>query len=240
MLSPANNRIRILQINGDTPVYYIVNEGAEPYHGTVDLAENGECYLYDPWYNVCRPADVKSSAKGVAVELDLEPLCSIMIVFGDCDAPTVAPIACEGEMTEIQAWTRSICESVHYPAFVGAKTVTLPDIVSNERPDFSGFIRYEAAFTADQSHAYTLEITDAMEGVEVFVNGKSLGIQIAPPFRYDMTDALTDGTNKLAIEVATTAEREVYAIYRELGYRSAFIPEDPTGITGSVRIYKKQ
>ena len=240
VLSPANNRIRILQINGDTPVYYIVNEDAKPYNGTVTLTEKGDCYLYDPWFNVCRLADVNTSDQGVTVRIALAPLSSIMVAFGDCDVPMVKSAACDGKMTEIKEWTRSVCESVHYPAFADAQTVTLPDIVSDELPDFSGFIRYEAEYTADKSHTYTLEITDAMEGVEVFVNGKSLGIQIAPPFIYDMTDVLIDGTNKLAIEVATTAEREVYAIYQKQGYRSTFIPEDPTGITGRVRIYMKE
>ena len=52
-----------------------------------------------------------------------------------------------------------------------------------------------------------LEITDAYEGVEVFVNGKSLGIQVVPPYRYDLTEGLVKGTNELVIEVATTLER---------------------------------
>ena len=240
VLSPANNRIRILRINGDTPVYYIVNEGAEKYSGTVTLSESGNCFLYDPWYNVCRNAEVESDGNGITVKLAVEPLCSIMVVLGDCDAPLVSSVVCDGEMTEIKEWTRSICESVNYPAFADAKTVALPDIVCQELPDFSGFMRYETEYTADKNHTYTLEITDAMEGVEVFVNGKSLGIQIAPPFRYDITAALIEGENKITVEVATTAEREVYAFYQKHGYHSLFIPGDPTGITGSVRIYRKQ
>ncbi len=239
VLAPANKLIRILRIEGDTPIYYIINEADETYSGTVTVNEKGGCYLYDPWFNVCRAADVASAEDSVTVAFELEPLKSVMIVFDDCAVPTVRPVLCEGEMTELTTWTRSLCESVNYPAFGGAKTVTLPDIVSDEHPGFSGFIRYETEFTADRNHTYTLEITDAMEGVEVFVNGKTLGIQIAPGFRYDLTGNLADGANKLTVEVATTAEREVYTIYQSKGYRSHFIPEDPTGITGTVRVYRK-
>ena len=52
-----------------------------------------------------------------------------------------------------------------------------------------------------------LEISDAHEGVEVFVNGTSLGIQIVPTYRYDLSSAVRDGEDELAIEVATTLER---------------------------------
>ena len=53
-----------------------------------------------------------------------------------------------------------------------------------------------------------LEITDAGEDVEVFINGKSAGIQVLPPFRFDISNLLQDGKNSLRIEVATTLERE--------------------------------
>lgn len=239
VIEPASFRIRILKIDGDTPIYYIVNEDNKKYSGTVTVNENGDCYLYDPWYNVCYDADVKSAEKGITVNLEIEPLCSIMIVFGDCDAPIVNPVTCEGEMTELKEWTRSLCYSIKYPEFENAKKVTLPDVVSDTLTDFSGFIRYATEFTAEKDHSYTLEITDAREAVEVFVNGKSLGIQIAAPFRYDLTDSLNEGANKISVEVATTAERQVYRIHKSLGYTPHFIPEDPTGMTGTVRIYKK-
>ena len=80
-----------------------------------------------------------------------------------------------------------------------------------------------------------LEISDAEEGVEVFLNGNSLGIQIAPPFRYRL-DALAEGENKLAIEVATTLERQTFPMLK--GYRKllATKPDSPTGLTGTVKL----
>ena len=72
-----------------------------------------------------------------------------------------------------------------------------------------------------------LEITDAGEDVEVFVNGKSLGIQVLPPFWYDISEAVKDGENKLRIEVATTLERE-----RKTNKKKW----QPTGLTGAVSL----
>ena len=89
---------------------------------------------------------------------------------------------------------------------------------------FSGFIRYETRFTGP---AQKLEITDAYEAVEVFVNGKSAGIQVVPPFRFDLRGLAQDGENTLVIEIATTLERE----------RGDIENAAPTGITGKVALY---
>ena len=35
-------------------------------------------------------------------------------------------------------------------------------------------------------------------------NGKSLGIQIVPSYRYELSSYVKDGENEIAIEVATT------------------------------------
>lgn len=83
-----------------------------------------------------------------------------------------------------------------------------------------------------------LEITDAWEGMEVWVNGVSAGIQIVPVYRFEIARLLHRGTNWLAIEVATTLERERAAgkqgIIERLQLRKT---KDPTGITGLVRLY---
>ena len=88
----------------------------------------------------------------------------------------------------------------------------------------------------------TLELSDAWEGVEVFANGKSAGIQIAPPFRYDLTALVKEGENSLAIEVATTLDRQCYGRNKgdvRFQMRGLTQPTDPTGITGSVFVFLK-
>ena len=65
------------------------------------------------------------------------------------------------------------------------------------------------------------------EGVEVFVNGQSAGVQVVPPFRYDLRSLTQEGKNSLVIEVATTLERE----------RGKTKNAAPTGITGEVALY---
>lgn len=231
VLTPESDRVRMLHIHGDTELFFAVNEADEIYEGDIGLSAEGDCFLYDPWHNRCHPADVHDGK----VHLTLEPLKSMFIVFGDCDGAEAAP-SFEGGATELITWQRSLCEGSVYPAFEEKKPVSLPDNVALEDPRFSGFARYETNFPGKAGQETFLEISDAGEAAEVFLNGKSLGIQIAPPFRYRLTDALADGENKLAIEVATTLERQTFPMLK--GYRKllASKPESATGLTGRVKL----
>ena len=67
--------------------------------------------------------------------------------------------------------------------------------------------------------------------MEIFVNGVSAGIQVAPPFRYDLTRLMSEGQNQIAIEVATTLEREMYA-RNQKGRK----PVCGSGITGQIYV----
>lgn len=153
------------------------------------------------------------------------------------------PISGEGvEIPFISTWQRGICRSIEYPNFKAKKEVTIPDRLHEEEPEFSGFVRYENRFMGEAAATYILEISDAYEGVEVFLNGKSLGIQIVPSYRYELSSYVKDGENEIAIEVATTLERETakypnpYAKY--IGQEVK--PSSFSGITGEVRLLKHE
>lgn len=111
--------------------------------------------------------------------------------------------------------------------------------MEREKPDFGGFVRYDKVFDLTETEAASdniiLEIPDAAEGVEVFVNGVSAGIQIVPVYRYDIAALVKEGSNTLTIEVATTLERAVPTTTRVPG---AVIPPPANhcGITGEVRM----
>ena len=109
-----------------------------------------------------------------------------------------------------------------------------------EAPVFSGFVRYEKTLHIDAVTDTVLEITDAAEGVEVFVNGESLGIQIVPGYYYNLTPYLVAGENRITIEVATTLEREMSQIPNPLAAYVGGAPEptSKSGICGQVKIYR--
>lgn len=252
-ITPENNRIRYYHYEhtDGSAVYMFVNEGSGIYEGTVELPESRGCYMYDAWENTIQDAEaVWDEADGITrVSLALEPLKSCLLVFEQREKAEVAlkekktPFTRTGaEIQFLGTWQRSICRSIEYPHFKAKKEVTIPDRLHEEEPEFSGFVRYENRFVGEAAATYILEISDAYEGVEVFLNGKSLGIQIVPTYRYELSSNVKDGENEIAIEVATTLERETakypnpYAKY--IGQEVK--PSSFSGITGEVRLLKHE
>lgn len=175
-------------------------EAAQTYTGTVTVPTTGCCYGYDAWKNECCEVDAQACEEGTRLSMTLEPKKSLIVLFDDADSALLRePLVCCGERTELTHWKRSVCEAIAYPDFAEEKEVTLPDRLAQEQPAFSDFVRYESSFwvnggsmTGEQT---ALELTDASEGVEVFINGKSAGIQIVPPYLYDLTEYVQAGEN---------------------------------------------
>jgi hypothetical protein len=111
----------------------------------------------------------------------------------------------------LSGWRRSLCKSIDYPEFGDPEPVALPDILAEQMLGFSGFACYETVFVLDCPGELALEISDAAGGVEVFINGETLGIQIKPPYRYDLSSFTWQGKNYLAIEVAIDIKRKSIA-----------------------------
>lgn len=242
-IAPENNRIRCMRYLGETERYLIVNEGTQCWEGTVTVPGSGSCYRYDAWENRVETVPSKPIPEGTELTVSVYPGKSLVIVFDQAEA-LAQPLTCDGVCEDIsRQWKRSICKSIDYPAFREETVTDLPDSLAQEQPLFSGFVRYEKDILSSSGSQTLLEITDAFEGVEVFVNGKSLGIQIVPPMRYDLTGALHPGKNQLRIEVATNLERQMSTQpdpirqYLGLGDKQSTCP---SGISGRVRLCEKE
>ena len=252
-IEPENNRVRYYHYEHQdgSAVYLFVNEGDDIYEGNVQIPDERDCYIYDAWENTVYRAEVlrEEDKKAKKVSLSLEPLKSQIVIFNQKESveevlkQEKCPLAVSGEEVKLgTVWKRSICRSIDYPKFGEKKEICLPDLLHEEEPLFSGFVRYENQFEGKAGETYVLEISDAYEGVEVFVNGRSLGIQIVPIYRFDLSSEIQDGVNELVIEVATTLEREAsqfpnpYAKY--IG--QDVTPTCKSGISGTVKIYKNE
>lgn len=239
-LLPANGDIRALHGKGEQEYWIFVNEGRDPWTGVIDVPSVGSCYHYDAWRDGWQHAAAQPTADGTRLSITLLPLHSTVVIFSK-QAPAMPSLleAFEGQTIRLdQGWTRSICRAIDYPHFAEPEMTMLPDDLAEEKPDFSGFARYEREISLERVPLWVaLTITDAYEGVELFVNDVSLGIQIAPPFQYEVTPYLKRGGNRIVIEVATTLERENASLpdqmrtYLQLGPKQ---PTCPSGISGHV------
>lgn len=240
VFAPASTYLRAMHYQGECGLFYFVNEGAKPYAGTVTIPYSGPCYWYDPWASAIHPAHGLPCGDSLRLDISLESSHSLILLLDEPEESLLTqPVRCTGRELPLEGWRRSTCAAIDYPRFIGAKSVTLPDNLAQEQPDFSGFVRYESAFHLPGPGRVVLEITDAAEGVEVFVNGGSAGIRIVPPFRYDLTPLATPGRNEIAVEVATTLERYCYDLTKNdprMKMRGLAAPTCGSGITGRVSI----
>lgn len=217
-LHPASNRIRTMHCTGQKDFYYLFNEGERAYHGAAVLPE-GDYYRYDPWHDRYQAVSVRDGT----VQLTLAPSESMILIRGTLPENAYEPPV-RGDKVLLTHFTQSVCRAIDYPKFSKARQIDCLESYALTDKKFSGFIRYETSFNQP---AQTLEITDAYEGVEVFVNGQSAGIQVTAPFVYDLRGLVREGENHLVIEVATTLERE----------RGSTKNAAPTGIVGDVALY---
>ncbi|MCX4315064.1 MAG: glycosyl hydrolase [Lachnospiraceae bacterium] len=224
-------------------LYLLANlDTAETYSGRLYLPTRAVPTLYDTQCNVLRPLSYTLYKEGVQIELTLPAYQSAVVVFGCEDEKVTALPTAEGTAIVLDgSWRVSVCHSKTYPQFREPKVVEATGGFQGYQtidPDFSGFIAYETK--ADLSGAKALVLEEVSDAAEVFVNGKSLGIQYCPPFLYDLREIAAEGESELRIEVATTLEREVAVMSKEDTRRSFFRIGGmvaPTGLVGKVTIY---
>ncbi len=217
ILKPKNARIRYYHYIGEEEILYIVNEDEGYYDGILSIPKPLELYRYDAWNNEVSEADVDVEKNASNIKLHLKPSEGIIFVVGKRSG--LKRVAMEKCIQRISldpgkvTFKAASCKAIDYPEFGNMEIINELVPYSESHPRFSGYIAYE--ITVGPEYACLLKkgrlelyIENAGEDVEVFVNGKCAGMQVLPPFYYDITDFLNTDTNVLRIEVATTLERE--------------------------------
>jgi hypothetical protein len=107
--------------------------------------------------------------------------------------------------------------TVHFDKAWGAPDSTvLPELISwtdHKNPGikyYSGMGKYQKTFSYDMNIALTedqkvyIDLGEISEMAELWLNGQSMGITWAKPFRFDVTRYIKNGKNDLTVEVANT------------------------------------
>lgn len=212
----------------DAMVYFIANSSATHTLKTMLTVPNAPQYVwYHPEDNTLE--DVECTANGKLV-LNLEKAESV-VLLGLQENP-------EGKFRQKHTGSVQIFEDAFQIAVADYRNLehfeeiavldTLQDI-HTLKEDFSGIIRYDSVL---HGKAKIIDLGTAYEAAEVFVNGKSAGVRISYPYRYDIYELCTDGENTLRIEVATTLGD---AMKDDVSLQRPFAPE---GILGPVTILR--
>ena len=238
-LSPGFKNICVYHYkNGANEYYMLSNEsGRDVFEGFAELPTIGAPIRFDAMENRLYGIESESLGGSTRVKLRLEPYEAAVICFGEVDGELQEAQNPGETVTELGGtWQVSLCEAENYPAFETLCEMTELSDIGMKQPLFSGFIRYETDFS-HSGGAAVLELEDAFEGVEVWLNGEYAGMKICPPYRFELND-IKPGTNSLRIEVANTLDRRVRGIlgnsFGIKSRRSTII--EPSGIIGKVSL----
>ena len=172
----------------------------------------------------------RDEAGNVALKLDVGE--SVLFLEADKDdLPEVKePVQKDMEAIPFQrTFTVSVADHTHMDQFEPLTTMENLEDVALLKPGFGGKIRYETTF---QGKCREISLGRCYDGVEVFVNGTSAGTRISYPYRFNVQELTTDGTNTLKIETGTTLTNVVPdAMSQER-------PVPPQGIFGPVQFFR--
>lgn len=133
-------------------------------------------------------------------------------------------------------WNVTFADSCSYPEFKEIVPTEKLDLISSITgfENKSGTVRYEGTIqleNADTERSIQLDLGNAYETAEVFVNGQSAGVCICKPYRFELTGLLKEGENRLAIEVTNTLGTQMRDAI------SHYLPIEPFGVEGMVHLY---
>ncbi len=230
-LSPVSPSIGFIHRRaGDAEVYFVANTSNARYTGKATFRVAGmQTEWWDPMSGVATPADVRPSPVGSAVDLDLQPYASTVLVFSkgarrsrpaaprrpqvpltsiDISAGwsvTFEPGGAKVRMEQLRSWTDD--PSTRYFSGVGTyeKDVDVPAQPAGTRVriDFGDGHALPPQQLRSGMQAW-LE-GPVREAAVVYVNDQRAGSIWSPPYSLDVTTLLRKGTNRIRIGVANLA-----------------------------------
>jgi hypothetical protein len=200
---------------GDTDIYFVCNSSNDYSNASCTFRVAGRLpELWEPAGGAIRPAVAWSQADGrTTVPLEFPPYGSLFVVFRRPVSTRAA-----GKATENFPAFTLLCElsgpwAVQFdPAWGGPPSCEFDALVSwTQRPEegikfYAGTATYRQTFDLPASarrkgDRVWLDLGNVRELAEVRLNGKSLGVLWAFPFRADATEALKTRDNRLEVDV---------------------------------------
>jgi hypothetical protein len=230
-------------------VYLFTNEHPHrPVETYLALREQpGPAAIYDAFDNQITRLETTAAGGGLGFPLTLSPYESRLVVCGPAlgelpesaftpapARPTAPQPAPPPPTLELRGpWRVSTAAAEAYPLFTPWQTLeTLSDLGRPAAlPGFSGTIRYEMDFAwpPEVGGPALLDLGEAYETVEVWLNGQPCGARLCPPYRLALHH-LRPGENALVIEVTNTLVKAAPDFF------SRAAVQEPSGLLGPVQI----
>jgi hypothetical protein len=161
--------------------------------------------LWDPVTGDVRGIAIEESGDLSGIRLTLPAYGSTFVVFGGAAAPARGPDTVIARQVLEGPWTVSFQPGRGAPAQpVRLAAGSWSDNSDDRIRYFSGTATYEKSFDLPKNRGrhLVLDLGDAREVADVWLNGKWLGSRWTAPFRLDATAAARPGRNRLTVKIA--------------------------------------
>lgn len=199
---------------GRIDAFFLRNDSDEVRHLDAEFEMEGKPESWDPWTGQVTPiTNYRRKGNWLEVDLELQPLSSILIVF-DPDATATAASAVPvvrklKRAEEIGAGGWKLTATGLVPsgetAVIHRDLKTLIDwSLDPELRGMSGRGVYSTTFVvsaADAAGQFILDLGNVRNVAEITINGKSATTLLLRPYRTDITDLVRAGENQLEVAV---------------------------------------
>lgn len=214
---------------GDKMIYMLFNENTGRTVCTeAKIPGEGYVYRYDGFSDTLHQASH-------LVDLCLEPYESAVYIVSKEKLSCSERKSGGKEWRELslpEKWKVKYTDSISYPEWTeDVPTENLTCIQELEGwEEKCGTVRWNAELEIrDAEEEWTeavLDLGEVYETAEVFVNGRSAGVRLCRPYRFDLSGMLLRGKNELAIEVTNTLGTAVRDVL------SHYLAIEPFGVQG--------
>jgi hypothetical protein len=198
-LSPSRESIRISHVmKAGIHFYAVVNEGEHAYEGELQIRVYGKTEVWHPWTGEVENVPVSRMKDGAVMSFHIRRRECLLIVVNP--EQETAPV--NEPLFELVS-TFDLSDG--WRLRDGNQVQTLSSWTEWQGMEhFSGTMTYEKSFRLDQAGAYTkilLDLGEVHELVQLWVNGKEVGVQMWSPYVFSIQPSLHSGENKLRISV---------------------------------------
>lgn len=133
-----------------------------------------------------------------------------------------------------QPYQVSVADARSYPNVKEYQTLDRPINLAKKDflPKFTGTFRYETEVILEENLSYAeIDLGEVYEVAEVWVNDKTLGVKLCPPYVFAADNILRCGQNHIVVEVTNALDKQVYDVI------STTEPRRPSGLTECIKIH---
>lgn len=211
----------------DHDIYMLSNESPSDVIDTrVHFTQMQDVIRYDAFTNKILKVDAVKQNGVTKMDVQLAAYESVIYIFGHHDLKT-EPIL--GSKIDTVSLNRLPVE-ISYNGIDKKEVQSIDDIAIEK--DFSGTVMYE--FTINRSsldwEKAVLNLTEANEVVEVFLNEHYIGTRICNPYTFDLEKELLQKKNKLRIKVTNTLGNQ------QQDFLSQYLPTKIAGLYGELTL----